>query len=172
MNRPTGSIKDLIGNPTGKPTAAPPPEPPRPAVTVPDITVIEEYQSPPKKSDPLPRPGDSYRPHARFLNRLVTDPRMIHFVMRDFTCEGFSYGDLRRVSWRMAGGPGGGMVLVLRFVEAVITEVTITGRHLDDLRYWISEGSMPWIWEQPAGFKIKNDAATVITGIAIQEIER
>ncbi len=168
MNRPTGSIRDLIAHPTGKPT--PPPEPSRPTA-VPDAPE-EDYQSPPKKSDPLPRPGDAYRPHARFLNRLSADPKLIHFVTKDLTREGYCYSDLRRVSWLPADDPGDGPVLALRFVEAVVTEVRITGRNLDDLHYWISEGCMPWIWERPDGFRARDDAATVITGIAFQEIER
>ena len=168
MNRPTGSIRDLIANPTGRP--APPPEPPRPVVE-PEAPEAE-YQPPPKKSDPLPRPGDAYRAHARFLNRLVSDPKLIHFVAKDYTCAGYSYADLRRVNWLPAGEPGGGPVLVLRFVEAVITEVRLTGRNLDDLHYWISEGCMPWVWERPDGFRSRDDAATVITGIAFNEVER
>jgi hypothetical protein len=169
MNRPTGSIRDLIAHPSGKP--ATPPEPPPAAVAGP-VTPEAEYQPPPKKSDPLPMPGDAYRPHARFLNRLSTDPKLIHFVRKDFSREGFSYADLRRVRWLPASEPGGGPVLVLRFVEAVITEVRITGRNLDDLHYWISEGSMPWVWEQPDGFRTRDDTATVITGIVFRELEK
>ena len=169
MNRPSGSIRDLIANPTGKQTA-PPPEPPRPLDLVP--AEIEDYQPPPKKSDPLPKPGDAYRPHARFLNRLSAEPKLIHFVRKDLTREGYAYSDLRRVSWQAPSEPGSGPVLVLRFVEAVITSVRITGRNLDDLHYWISEGCMPWIWEQAGGIRARNDDATVITGIAFAESEK
>ena len=49
------------------------------------------------------------------------------------------------VSWLPTADAGGGPVLVLRFVEAAVTEVRITGRNLEDLHYWISEGCMPWI---------------------------
>jgi hypothetical protein len=168
MNRPTGSIRDLIASPMAKP--APPSEPPRPAAMPDDVEA--DYQPPPKKSDPLPRPGDAYRAHARFLNRLASDPKLIHFVSTDFTCQGYCYSDLRRVSWLPAAEPGSGPVLVLRFVEAVVTEVRITGRNLEDLHYWISEGCMPWICERPDGFRVRDDDATVITGIAFQEIER
>jgi hypothetical protein len=169
MNRPTGSIRDLIANPTGRPAAAPP-EPPRPVAAA---EVMEaEAQPPPKKSDPLPKPGDAYRAHARFLNRLSSDARMIHFVRKDFSCEGYAYDDLRRIRWVPPAEPGGGPVLVLRFVEAVITEVRITGRNLDDLHYWISEGTMPWAWEQPEGFRTRDATVTVITGITIKEEEK
>ncbi len=66
-----------------------------------------------RKSDPLPRPGEAYRAHARFLNRLASDPKLIHFVSNNFICEGYCYSDLRaRAGCR--GGSGGGPVLVLR----------------------------------------------------------
>jgi hypothetical protein len=131
-----------------------------------------DYQPPAKKSDPLPKPGDPYRACARFLNRLSTEQRVIHFVMQDFACEGFSYHDLRRVRLLPGDAAGSGPVLVLRFVEAVISEVRIEGRNLDDMHYWISEGCMPWVWEQPKGFTVRNDAATVITRITLTETEK
>jgi len=170
MNRPSGSIRDLIANPTRKPPAALPPEPPA-KVLVPE-PIEAEFQPPPKKSDPLPLPGDAYRAHARFLNRLSMEQRLIHFVRRDFSREGFSYADLRRVRWLPSPESGGSPVLVLRFIEAVTTEVRISGRNLGDLHYWISEGTMPWVWEQPEGFTSRVDGMTVITGIVIEEVER
>jgi hypothetical protein len=172
MSQKPASIRDLIGNPTGRPQTAPPPEPTPPAaMPVPDFA-FEESQAPPKKADPLPRPGDVYRAHARFLNNLSVEPRLIHFVRRDMSSVGFSYSDLRRVSRMMSAEPGGGPLLVLRFVEAVVTEVGISGCNLDDMHQAISDGHMPWVWEQPAGFKTRNDAMTVITRIEIKEIER
>ena len=132
----------------------------------------QDSQPPPKKSDPLPRPGDRYRACARFLNRLSSETRLIHFVLGDFTCEGFAYADLRRLRWLEASDPGSGPILVLRFVEVEATEVRIEGRHLEDIHYYISEGSMPWVWEQPAGFRVRDDNAPVITRIAITEMEQ
>ena len=84
-------------------------------------------QTPAKKSDPLPKPGDPYRAHARFLNRLHADTPMIFFVLKDFSYEGFRYSDLRRLRWLPASKPGQGPSLLLRFVEADITDVTIEG---------------------------------------------
>jgi hypothetical protein len=135
-------------------------------------TKAADYQAPPKISDPLPQPGDAYRPHARFLNRLSTDQRLIHFVDKDCFCEGLCYSDLRRVRWQRGADPGGGPVLMLRFVEAMIVEVRIEGRNLKDIHHWISEGCMPWIWEQPSGFKSKDDHAVVVTRIEIKELEK
>lgn len=131
-----------------------------------------DYQPPAKKSDPLPRPGDAYRACARFLNRLSTEQRLIHFVDKDGWAEGFAYSDLRRVRWIKGDDPASGPVLVLRFIEAVITDVRVEGRNLEDIHYWISEGVMPWIWEQPAGFKTRDDRAVVITRITFDVKER
>ena len=68
------------------------------------------------------------------------DQRLIHFVDKDCWCEGFAYSDLRRVRWALPVGEGSGPALELRFVEAVITDVRIEGRNLEDIHYWISEG--------------------------------
>jgi hypothetical protein len=132
----------------------------------------QDYQPPPKKSDPLPRPGDAYRAHARFLNRLQHDQRLIHFVDRNCWCEGYAYSDLRRVRWLAPAGEGTGPVIELRFVESVITDVRIEGRNLEDVHHWISEGTMPWVWERPTGFKTRDDNAVVITRITLQTVER
>jgi len=137
--------------------------------TVP-ATLEPDYQPPPKKSDPLPKPGDTYRAHARFLNRLSSDQKLIHFVDKDCWCEGYAYSDLRRVRWVKGDNPAGGPVLELRFVEAEITEVRVEGRNLEDIHYWISEGTMPWVWEQPPGFKSRDDNAVVITRITFHPV--
>lgn len=164
MNRPTSSFRDLIDMPAGgrKPAEAEP--------TAIEEMAADDSQPPPKKSDPLPKPGEPYRACARFLSRLGGDQRMIHFVKSNFDCEGFAYSDLRRVRWIASDDPGSGPVLVLVFVEAEVTEVRISGRNLDDIHYWISEGSMPWVWEQPKGFPTRDAAATVITDIRLTPI--
>ena len=135
-------------------------------------TPEQDYSPPPKTSDPLPKPGDPYRACARFLNRLSGDSRLIHFVKADFTCEGFAYSDLRRLRWLPASNPGSGPVLVLRFMEAEITDVRVEGNKLDDVHYYISEGTMPWVWEQPPGFKVRDTTAPVIARITISKVER
>jgi hypothetical protein len=139
--------------------------------TKPPAPEESEYQPPPKKSDPLPKPGDGYRAHARFLNRLGNEQKLIHFVSKDFVSDGFAYSDLRRVRW-VPPAHGGSPVIELRFVEAVVTEVRVEGRNLEDIHYWISEGVMPWLWEQPKGFKAREDGTPVITRITIAEVEK
>ncbi len=132
----------------------------------------QDYLPPPKKSDPLPRPGDGYRAHARFLNRLGNDQKMIHFVDKDCWCEGYAYSDLRRVRWVKGDSPASSPVLELRFAEAVTTDVRIEGRHLEDIHYWISEGTMPWVWEQPTGFRSRDDNTVVISRITFHLVDR
>jgi hypothetical protein len=164
-------ILDLLGLPLGKPDATPReaaapaavPVPPRPE---------PEYSPPPKKSDPLPSPGDAYRACAAYLNRLAAGERLIHFVDKDCFSVGFCYSDLRRIRWAKGDKPGGGPVLWLRFIDAVITDVGINGRNLDDIRYYIGEGTMPWVWQQPDGFKARDDAMAVITGFTFTEKEK
>ena len=131
-----------------------------------------DFEPPPKKSDPLPRPGDPYSAHARFQNRLASEQKFIHFIHGTHLCDGFSYHDLRRIKLVPNPLPGQGPMIVLRFIGAVIMEVTISGRNLHDLHYYISEGTMPWVWEQPDGFKATSDHATVITGINFNEMEK
>ncbi len=160
------NLMELVSN------VAPAEAPAEPVPLPPPAYNEPEFQPPQKKSDPLPRPGEGYRPHARFMNRLGSDQRMIHFVHGDFVCDGFTYHDLRRVRMERGHQPGQSPVLVLRFIEAVVTEVTIAGRNLDELHHYISEGSMPWVWEQPKGFKPVGDLATVITGITFRELEK
>jgi hypothetical protein len=130
----------------------------------------DDSQAPAKKADPLPKPGDPYRANARFLNRLQTPQPFLKIVMANGDIEGFSYGDLRRVRLVKGEKPGDGPVLILRFVEAVVTEVQMEGRNLDDIHYYISQHTMPWIWERPKGFHTDDDdATTVIVSITLTE---
>jgi hypothetical protein len=126
----------------------------------------DDFSSPIKKSDPLPLPGEEYRAAARFANRLQTEQRTLHFVLKDGTFEGFAYSDLRRVRMVPSGKPGGGPVLLLRFVEAGITDVEIRGRHLKDIHYFISIGVLPWVWEYP-GRDFEDENTPLITSITI-----
>jgi hypothetical protein len=92
-------------------------------------------------------PGEEYRACARFVDRLQAEQKMLHFVLKNGTIEGFSYSDLRRVRMVPSDKPGGSPVLQLRFVEAETTDVEIRGRNLRDIHYYISLGVLPWVWE-------------------------
>jgi hypothetical protein len=120
-------------------------------------------------SDPLPLPGESYRGHAR---RSDGPEPMIHFVLKDFSYEGFSYADCERVRLVRPEKPGGGPILIVRFSGSVITEALIEGRNLHSLYHAIGLHQMPWIWEHPAPADFTNDKATLIRRITFREVER
>ena len=130
------------------------------------VIPLEEAATPGKKADPLPLPGEPYRASARFINRLQEEQKILHFVLKDGTIEGFFYSDLRRVSWVPGDKPGASPVLSLKFVEAQVTDVEIRGRHLKDIHYFISIGVLPWVWELP-GKDFEAEGVPVITRIAI-----
>ena len=166
------SVIDQILSPVARVVAPPPPAAAKPTPVEPGPPLAElDYLPPPKKADPLPRPGDAYRACAQYMNRLGTGERMLDIVDKDCYSEGFSYSDLRRVSWRKAKTPGSGPLLVLRFIEASVIEVLISGRNLEDIRHYLREGMLPWIWEQPTGYKARHDQMPVITGIEFHELE-
>ena len=123
-------------------------------------------QEPAKKFDPLPQPGEPYRACARFGDRLQEEQKLLHFVLKDGTLEGFAYSDLRRVRLVQGDHPGASPVLILRFVEAAITDVEIRGRHLRNIHHYISLGVMPWVWEFP-GNDFEDEKMPVITRISI-----
>ena len=172
MSRPKAmSMVDQIFSTSAKaPPAASHAAATRPASPAPPMTPVVDPEAlpPPKKTDPLPRPGDAYRASAQYMSRLGTGERMIDFVDRDCFSEAFSYSDLRRVSWRKSPG---GPLLVLRFVAAAVFEIVIRGHNLEDIRHYIREGMMPWVWEQPANYRPKNDQMAVITAIEIKEVQ-
>ncbi|APW64318.1 hypothetical protein [Paludisphaera borealis] len=125
-------------------------------------------------AEPLPRLGEDYRAHAKPLSRhrLGVDPKMLHFVDRLGWSEGYAFSDLRRVSWKPGGKPGDGPVLVLRFVEAVVTDIVVEGRNLEAVHTLVSEASIPWLWEQPEGIFMTKDSDVVITRISSFLIDR
>lgn len=122
-----------------------------------------------ERSDPLPRPGEPYRVHARHGNK----PELtLHFVTRDFSYEGFSYADLERVRLVPGETPGGGPVLIVRFVGSVVTDVRIEGRHLHALYHWIGLHGVSWAWEHPGPAEFADEAEPVIRKITFQEAQR
>jgi hypothetical protein len=154
------SILDMIG-----PPAAPPPPPVRePIRPQPDPPVGIPAEPEADLPEPLPKPGDRYQASARTANKpLLT----LFFLLADQSEEGFSYADLRRVRIVAADKPGDGPVLVLKFVEALTTEVRITGRNLKDLPNLIGGHRIAWLREWPPKKDYIDPRATVITGIRI-----
>lgn len=121
----------------------------------------------PERDDPLPRPGDTYRANARHGNK----PEMtLHFVLKDFTYEGFTYADVERVRLVPGDKPGSGPVLIVRFSGGV--EVRIEGRHLHSLYHWIGLHGVAWVWEHPGSSDFADEAEPIIRKITIKEPER
>ena len=125
--------------------------------------------APPDKADPLPRPGDAYRVAGRHGNKPALT---IHFVLKDYSYEGFSYGDFERLRLLPAEKPGGGPVLIVRFNGSVVTEAVIEGRHLHSLYHSIGLHRLPWIWEHPSPADFGDENAAVISRIRFREVER
>lgn len=116
----------------------------------------------------LPGPGDAYKAHARPDNKALL---MLRFLLKDSTVEGFAYSDLRRIRLLPADKAGGGPMLVLLFVEAVISEVLIEGRHLDTLHNYLGYHRIAWVRELPQGKMLADKVAAVITGITVRQVE-
>ena len=130
----------------------------------------QDYQPPAKKSDPLPRTGRAIPGLCPISqpaeHRSAADP----FRDQGFRVRGVCLFRPAAAPLLAFHAPGSGPVIELRFVESVTTDVRIEGRNLDDIHYWISEGCMPWVWEQPKGFK--STADTVITRITFLPVEQ
>jgi hypothetical protein len=123
----------------------------------------------PNNSDLLPRAGESYQAHALHGNK---PEMMIHFVLRDFSYEGFSYADCERIRLVPGEKPGSGPVLIMRFNGSVVTEVLIEGRHLQTVYHLIGLHQVPWLWEHPSPADFTDDKATLIKRITFREVER
>jgi hypothetical protein len=121
------------------------------------------------KADPLPKPGDPYKVAGRHGNK---PDLTIHFVLKDFSYEGFSYGDFERVRLLPAEKPGSGPVLIVRFNGSVVTEAVIEGRNLHSLYHWIGLHRLPWIWEHPSPADFADKNAAVISKITFRQVER
>ena len=135
----------------------------------PDTAAAVPDAAPTDKSDPLPKPGDPYKVAGRHGNK---PDLTIHFVLKDYSYEGFSYGDFERVRLLPAEKPGGGPVLIVRFNGSVVTEAVIEGRHLNSLYHWIGLHRLPWVWEHPSPAQFSDEKAAVISRITFRQVER
>lgn len=117
---------------------------------------------------PLPQPGDAYKAYSRPDNKSLL---MLRFLLQDGSVEGFAYCDLRRTRMQPGDDPGSGPVLLLRFVEAVITEVRIEGRYLDMLADLLAFHRVAWLRELPAGMMLHEKNTAVITGVTLRVLE-
>lgn len=145
----------------------------RPKLVEPDPLEPEKLELA-KKSDPLPQsPSEPYRPHASFLNRLQTEQRTFHCVLKDCTYRGFPYASFDGIELTPGKHPGSGLDVVVRFSGGGgVTVVTLSGRNLRFVYHCVSLGILPWVWELPEGQSVDGDAATVIDGIRFETLER
>ena len=135
----------------------------------PEAPVAEATSTDIGKPDPLPKPGDPYKVAGRQGNK---PDLTIHFVLKDFSYEGFSYGDFERVRLLPAEKPGGGPVLIIRFHGSTITDAVIEGRHLRPLYHLLGQHRLPWLWEHPSPAQFSDEAAAVISRITFRQVER
>lgn len=134
-----------------------------------DVEASEQDATAGERTDPLPQPGRPYKMHARHGNK----PEMtLHFVLKDFSYEGFSYADFERVRLVPGEKPGSGPVLIVRFHGSEIMDVLIEGRHLHSLYHWIGLHGVSWVWEHPGPAEFLEESMPVITRITLQPVER
>ncbi len=93
---------------------------------------------------------------------------MITFVLGDGSRESFTYVDLTRVALRYSDRPGQGPALMLRFLGPEITEVTVTGRGLQNMYDLIVEHRLAAMSVFPFRFDTEGDGATVINSITLE----
>ncbi len=127
----------------------------------PDVPAIDDLV-------PLPQPGDPYKAYARPDNKSLL---MLRFLKQDGVVEGFAYSDLRHTRMQPGDKPGDAPVLVLRFVEAVVTEVRIEGRHMDVAADLLAYHRIAWLRELPAGKMHPEKNAAVFTRFIINVLE-
>jgi hypothetical protein len=119
--------------------------------------------------DPLPKPGDPYKAHARAANKPVLS---LLLVQKDgVSVRGFSYGNLDTIDRLPGEKPDSGPVLVLRFTGLTPTEVRLSGRNLATLFIYLSQHRVAWVREQQAERDFSDEAVAVVGGISIKPID-
>lgn len=121
-----------------------------------------------EEADAIPDIGDPYRAHGRLANK---PELMLGFIGQGVPLDAFAYADLRRVRVLPPLTAGEGLRLVLRFVEAEVTQVELYGRNLLTLADHLRRHRVPWIRELPAGRTISDPVAVVITRMVIGPAE-
>ena len=166
MTMQKSSILDLIKNPTGRGDAAnrdapaSPTEPP-PPVQPPPVTLADA------DFEVLPLPGDVYLAHSRTANKPQT---MLCLVQKPPALTCLAYGDMRFIDLVPPDKPGGGPVLLLKFIG--VAEVRLEGRNLDKLIDYLRRHCLAWLREQlpTRGNLAADDGSVVITGIRVKAL--
>lgn len=116
----------------------------------------------------LPQPGSAYdAAYSRSSNKPVPTLRL---VIGD-TIRGLPYANYDSIDWLVSVDPGASPAIVMRFTGLIPREAVITGRNLLKLYDLLSHHRVAWVRELPKGRDFKDNAATVVTGIAVNRIK-
>jgi hypothetical protein len=110
----------------------------------------------------LPDSGASYQAFARASNEPVYT---LHCCLGKDGYRSFQYVHLDSDS---TFEQRSGHVITLRFAGTKLVQVTITGRNLERLFFYLHDHRMPWIMLADRDFA--EDGEPLITGIAIDEV--
>lgn len=116
---------------------------------------------------PLPGPGEPYKAHARASNKPVP---MLHLLMADASVRGFSFANLEMLDLRPPSDPGQGPVIAARFTGLTPVDVTISGRNLDKLYFYLGLHRITWVKQRPPLRDFISEKETVVTGITIGKV--
>lgn len=162
------SIREILGGVPGKLPAGPPPATPEripPAVPADTPGGDGLDLNLPDVLDPLPKPGDPYKAHARVSNKQLLT---LSFVLKDgITVRGFTYGNFDSIDRLPGGTTDGGPVIVLRFAGLAPSEVKIAGRNLNTLYAYLSQHRIVWVREQAVERDYLDESAPVVSSIVI-----
>jgi hypothetical protein len=116
----------------------------------------------------LPQPGSAYdAAYSRASNKPVPT---IHFVIGD-SILGLPYANLDSIDWLVPDKPGASPAIVMRFTGLIPREAIINGRNMLRMYDLLSHHRVAWVRELPKGRDFKDNAATVVTGIAVNRIK-
>jgi hypothetical protein len=123
-----------------------------------------------EKLMPLPQPGDPYKARARPSSKPLPT---LFLLKNDGTIWSYPYAcRVEGPHLVPAGDAAGNLVVVLKFSGITATEVTLTGRKLEQLVNQLGYQRIAWLREQAKG-KISKDAdQPVITGIVIKDLAK
>jgi hypothetical protein len=123
-----------------------------------------------EKLAPLPRPGDPYKAIARPASKPLST---LHLIKADGTIWSYPYScRVEGPHLVYADDAAKTLVVVLKFSGLVGTEVTLSGRKLEQMVNFLGHHRIAWVREQAKGKIAKDGEGPVITGIHIKTLER
>jgi hypothetical protein len=125
------------------------------------------FTAPPETDSELPDAQSPYQAFSRVASKAVYT---LHCCLGKGGCRSFQYKDLDSDSVFKIEPTG--HVIVIRFEGTSTTELTIRGRNLWKLYDYLHQHRMPWIMKADRDFPDGDDKQPIITGIAIERVER